>query len=541
MTISTRYRLVALALSLGAGTAAAQIGDELSSYERLDDGEEFRLPLPELIRIGEATFRAEWTPQQGGGRPARKGVGAPLSDPGSPLVFPRNFNRLSAMDANSCAGCHNAPFGLAGGGGDFVTGVFVGAQRFDFATFDLTDGIPTRGAVNEAGAPVQLQTIGNYRATLGMFGSGFIEMLARQMTEDLQKIRDGLAAGEAASLVSKGVSFGTLARSRNGLWDITEVEGLPAGSVLTSGPASPPSLVIQPFHQSGSVVSLRQFTNNAFNHHHGMQSIERFGPATDPDEDGVANELTRADITAVSVFQATLPVPGQVLPRDPRVRRAIAEGEELFTQIGCARCHVPALPLDRGGWIYTEPSPFNPPGNLRIGEAETLRVDLTDDALPGRRPKPQHGVVWVRAFTDLKLHDITYGPDDPNVETLDINEPGGSPAFLGGNSRFLTKKLWGAANERPYFHHGLYTTLREAVLAHYGEADSEGRSFERLRPDDQDRVIEFLKSLQVLEPGHRGGGDPEHRSRTDLPGLLPHGPATDWDRRSPRPAAANPR
>lgn len=512
MSIPTRFRLVIPALlPLACSPVLADIGDELSSYERLEDGDEFRLPVGELIRIGHAAFDAQWTPREGGGRPLSKGVGAPLSDPTSPLVFPHNFNRLSALDSNGCAGCHNAPFGLSGGGGDFVTGVFVAAQRFDFATFDLTDGIPTRGAVNETGAPVELQTIGNYRATIGMFGSGFIEMLARQMTSDLREIRDSIAPGDAALLTSKGVSFGTLARDANGFWDVSAVEGLPAQSLATAGPASAPSLIIQPFHQSGSVVSLRQFTNNAFNHHHGMQSTERFGEGTDPDGDGVVDELTQADITAITVFQATLPVPGQRLPSDPYVRRAIADGEALFDEVGCASCHVPTLPLDDGGWIYTEPNPFNPPGNLQVGEAETLRIDLTDNALPGSRPKPQRGVVWVRAFTDLKLHDITYGPGDPNVEAVDINEPGGSPGFLGGNSKFLTKKLWGAANERPYFHHGLYTTLREAVAAHHGEAEASRRSYDALTEDEQNRVIEFLKSLQVLESASRedsGGGYP---------------------------------
>jgi CxxC motif-containing protein (DUF1111 family) len=262
-------------------------------------------------------------------------------------------------------------------------------------------------------------------------------------------------------------------------------------------------LIIHPFHQSGSVVSIRQFTNNAFNHHHGMQSAERFGDGVDADGDGFVNELTRADITAVTVFQATLPVPGQVVPRDPAVREAIEEGEELFGSISCASCHISALPLDEQGWIYTEPNPFNPSGNLQVGEADTLRVDLTRSDLPGKRLKPRHGVVWVPAFTDLKLHDITSGPGDPNEEAIDINQPGGSPGFLGGNRTFLTKKLWGAANERPYFHHGLFTTLREATLAHDGEALASRTNFEALTGDEQDRVIEFLKSLQVLPPTAR--------------------------------------
>jgi hypothetical protein len=492
---------LALGLLLPVSAAVAQIGQELSSYERLEDGEEHTVSLKELIRRGEAAFRAEWTPQQGGGRPFSKGVGTPLSDLADPLVFPRNFNRVSAQDANGCAGCHNAPFGMAGGGGDFVTGVFVAAQRFDFATFDHADFIPTKGAIDELGLHGSLQTLGNYRATLGMFGAGFIEMLARQMTTDLQAIRDATPPAGANDLLSKGVSFGTISRDASGKWDVSAIEGLPAQSLISTGPGDPPSLIIHPFHQSGSVVSLRQFTNNAFNHHHGMQPAERFGNGVDADGDGFVNELTRADITAVSVFQATLPVPVQAIASDQAVRHAIEEGEALFGDIGCASCHIPELPLEDEAWIYTEPNPFNPPGNLQVGEAPTLSVDLTHSALPGKRLKPRNGVVRVPAFTDLKLHDITTGPGDPNAEAIDINQPVGSPGFHGGNRRFLTKKLWGAANERPYFHHGLFTTLRAAVLAHDGEALAARTTFEGLTTDEQDRVIEFLKSLQVLAPG----------------------------------------
>jgi CxxC motif-containing protein (DUF1111 family) len=292
-----------------------------------------------------------------------------------------------------------------------------------------------------------------------------------------------------------------LQRTGDGSWDTSGVEGLPPQSLASSGAL--PSLIIHPFHQSGSVVSIRQFTNNAFNHHHGMQSAERFGDGVDADGDGYVNELTVADITATTLYQATLPVPQQVMPKDPKVRRAIRQGEALFNDIGCADCHIPALPLTDEGWIYTEPNPYNPPGNLQAGEGASLAVDLTHSGLPGQRPKPKNGVLWVRAFTDLKLHDITSGPDDPNAEAININHPGGSPEFLGGNTEFLTKKLWGAANERPYFHHGKFTTLRDATLAHDGEAVDARAAFEDLDAGEQDQVIEFLKSLQVVNPNGR--------------------------------------
>jgi hypothetical protein len=356
--------------------------------------------------------------------------------------------------------------------------------------------------VDERGRPVALQTIGNSRATLGMFGAGFIEMLARQMTRDLQAIRDGTAPGRSRPLVSKGVSFGTIARTPDGQWDTSGIVGLPLASVRAGGSEIPPSLAIRPFHQAGQVVSLREFTNTSFNHHHGIQSTERFGVDTDPDGDGVRNELTRADVTAVTVFQATLQVPGRVIPDDPAIERAVLVGEDRFRSLGCATCHVPSLPLTGEGWIFTEPGPFNAPGNLRWGEAPLLAVDLTDPRLPGPRLAPgPDGVVHVPAFTDLKLHDITCGPGDPNVEPLDMQMSPRSQRFRAGNGRFLTRKLWGTGNEPPFFHHGQFTTLREAVLAHCGEALAARQAFEALSAYERAAVIEFLKSLRVLPPG----------------------------------------
>jgi cytochrome c peroxidase len=477
--------------------ASAQIGREVAIARHLREGEEFVVSLKELLDHGQRLFTANWTSQEGAGRPLAKGTGGTLTDRSKPLTFPRSFNRVSAPDANSCAGCHNMPFGVPGGGGDIVANVFVQAQRFDFVTMNLhPDGFRTKGTSDERGESVTLDSVGNSRNTLGMFGAGFIEMLARQMTTDLRAIRDTIQAGQSKALASKGISFGVLARDAEGRWLTAGVQGLPYPSIADS----PPSLIVRPFHQAGNVASLRQFTNNAFVHHHGIQTTERFGRDVDQDGDGFANEMSEADVTAVSVFQATLAVPGRVIPTNPEVERAISRGEQLFVQTGCASCHVPKLPLTRDGWVFTEPGPFNPIGNRRDNDGPVYRVDLTSSALPQPRLLAEGGVVWVPAFTDLKLHDITDGPDDPNRELLDMNAPAGTPAFFKGNSRFLTRKLWGAANEPPYFHHGMYTTLREAVLAHGGEAAAARAAFKALPTADCDAVIEFLKSLQVLPP-----------------------------------------
>ena len=287
--------------------------------------EEFSVPLKDLIEHGKKLFMANWTDQEGAGRPLTKGNGTGLADPSQPLVGARAWNRISGPDANSCYGCHNMPYGIAGGGGDFTTGVFVLAQRFDFATLDRSDSLPAKGTVDEEGNPVTIQNIGNLRATTSMFGAGYLEMIARQMTAELQAIRDSLKLGETKPLIAKGISFGSLTRRRDGSWDTSKVEGLPRASIVAPTPVDRPNLILRPWHQASNVVSLREFSNTAFNQHHGMQSSERFGLDNDLDGDGFKNELTRADITAVTLFQATLAVPGRVIPNDPEITAASSD------------------------------------------------------------------------------------------------------------------------------------------------------------------------------------------------------------------------
>ena len=82
-----------------------------------------------------------------------------------------------------------------------------------------------------------------------------------------------------------------------------------------------------------------------------------------------------------------------------------------------------------------------------------------------------------------------------------MNQKHGSASFFVGNGKFLTRKLWGIANQHSFGHHGMYTTMREAVLAHDGEARQSRLAFQAMTPYEEDCVIEFLKSLQILPPG----------------------------------------
>ena len=214
-------------------------------------------------------------------------------------------------------------------------------------------------------------------------------------------------------------------------------------------------------------------------------------------------------------------MPGRAIPTDPEIEAAVRIGEQLFQNIGCSGCHVPKLPLDKKGWIYSEPNPFNPKGNLQTGNTQEYKFDFTEENLDQPRLKVEKEIVWVPAFTDLKLHDITSGPGDPNREPIDQNALEGSTEFFAGNSHFMTRKLWGTANEPPYFHHGQYTTMRQAIEAHRGEAygtyvkwaalsEAHQNSVNKLAPralhlsprqDHGESQVEFLKTLQILPEG----------------------------------------
>ncbi len=459
-----------LLVAVAVPVVAARIGDGPTIESHMDEAaiESGQVDLAALMRAGEHLFTAKFNQYDGQGRPGTTGGGAARVAGSAPM-----FVRTSGPEANACSGCHNDPF--VGGAGDIVANVFVLAQTLD----PVTESVDPE--------------FSNERNTLGMNGSGAIEMLAREMTAALHAQRDALLAQavagrrSTATLIAKNVAFGELAVTESGQLDATGVVGVDA------------DLVVRPFHQKGVVVSLREFSNNAMNHHHGMQSVERFGMARthtdDFDGDGVVDELSVGDMTAVTVFQAALGVPGQVLPEDLAALNAVVAGEHRFADLGCTSCHVPSLHLERR--VFEEPNPYNPPGNLRPADVRHLvSFDMTRQ---GQRPLLEadaDGGAEVRAYTDLKRHDLC----DDEIRHF-CNERVVQAGV--GTEWFLTRKLWDVGNSAPYGHRGDLTTITEAIDAHGGEARASRDAFFALLRNERDEVVEFLKSLRVLPPGTR--------------------------------------
>ena len=466
--------LMAVSVLYPSRRAVSQsVGDERvlvlhMDQKDIDSGHE---RLKDLFNFGEFLFTAKFTVNDGFGRPGATGNGVPTHRAigSAPLM-----NRASGMDANSCSGCHNDP--APGGGGDFVNSVFVLGQLAD----------PVLESIDPQ--------FSNERNTLGMFGSGPIESLAVEMTTELIAIRESAKQSAAANhkdvtkpLVTKGVSFGEVTAHPDGTFDNSRIEGVDT------------DLIIKPFHQKGVVNSLRVFSNNAYNHHHGMEAVERFGKAQtgtdDFDGDGIKDELSVGDITAATLYQAALPVPKQVMPRNPAEREMVKRGEKLFDQVACTSCHRPALILNSP--MFTEPNPYNPPGNLRLADVpRPFQFDMTKDGPGHRLERISGGRAVVRAYTDLKRHRIT---DD--LDPFFANEKlvqSGVPLNV-----FLTRKLWDCGNSAPYGHRGDCTTIMEAIIHHAGEARLSHDKFVALKKSQQQDVIAFLKSL-VVDPRFDG-------------------------------------
>lgn len=421
--------------------------------------------LGELVEQGEALFTAKFTDGDGVGRPMATQAIIPTK---RKRPTPQIFQRLAGSDSNACSSCHNDP--VTGGAGDLVTNVFV-SEGFTNPDFDTTD-----------------PQFSNERNTNHLMGAGLVELLAREMSTEMQsQRRDALARARAShtpqtiDLTSKGVSFGSLTAHPDGMVDVTQLHGIDT------------DLVIRPFSQKGVITSLRQFTVNALNHHHGMQATERFGPRwtgdADFDADGVASEISDGDVSALVAWQATREAPGRMEPDDAKWQKLANRGDTVFDDTGCAQCHRRALPLQH--LTFADPGPFDAAGTLRPGEVRKGAVyDLSHLPWVKALPRDASGAVLVPLFGDLKRHRIA----DQQVTELG-NELLGQ-RFVDRDV-FMTGELWGVASTAPYGHRGDLTTLDRVIRAHGGDARASRDRYVALSDDDRTALIAFLKTLVI--------------------------------------------
>lgn len=424
-------------------------------------------PIPVLQPFGEHLFSAKFTTLDGAGRPDATGAIVPTKVRRQSHLA---FQRLAGPDANACASCHNEP--VIGGAGAFTANVFV-SEGFESADFDTID-----------------PQFSNERNTNAIQGAGLIELLAREMTADLRRQRQDVLArarasgqSETVELSTKGVSFGSLTAYPDGTLDVAELDGIDD------------DLTLRPFSQKGVFSSLRQFTVNAMNAHHGIQPSERFGPewtgTSDFDADGHSAEMSPGQISALVAWQATLAAPTRKGNLTDVWHKAAEKGEALFADIGCTSCHVPSLPLD--SLVFHDPGPFDTAGTLRQSDMEKpLALDLTTLDWVKELPRDDQGRVLVPLYGDLKRHRIADAANETYGNELLAQR------FVARDV-FITAELWGIGSTAPYGHRGDLTTLSEAILAHGGDATDSRKAFEGLAKPDRQSIIAFLRSLEIAE------------------------------------------
>jgi hypothetical protein len=297
-----------------------------------------------------------------------------------------------------------------------------------------------------------------------LFGSGGVELLAKEMTTDLQALKATAQQnpGVDVALDTKGVNFGVI-RYENGEFDTSRVEGIDA------------DLVVRPFGRKGEFATVREFDVTALAFHFGMQPVEAVGEEVDADADGVANEVLIGEVSALSIFLSTLERPRMAqLSEDGR------GGKELFQTIGCMDCHMPSLPTETRFLTYGFPEePTDPLANVFFS------ADLSD--YPTNFEQTLLGGVTVPLFADLKRHDM--GPE--------LAESFGTPL----DSQFTTARLWGVADTAPYLHDGRALTLTDAILQHGGEAQAARDAFASLADSQKVQVLTFLRSLRTPRSG----------------------------------------
>lgn len=475
--MTTRYSVVwysvmwaVCALSLGSAAVAADnepwFDQHLQANFQMPKGAISPTELEPIRNYGEVLFKARFTREEGAGRPKATQAIIPTK---RKRVSEFTFSRTAGLDAAACAGCHNEP--KIGGSGDFTANVFV-SEGFVNADFDSLD-----------------PQFSNERNTNHLFGAGLVELLAREMTSDLHSIRTQALSDARhskqpvkAELLSKGVSYGFITAQPDGVVDLSAIQGIDT------------DLIIRPFSQKGVFASLRQFTVNAMNQHHGMQAMERFGERwtgeTDFDEDGIKNELSPADISALVAWQAGLPPPLQKQPEDLQWQQAAADGAKLFQKIQCASCHIPSLPLK--SLTFTDPGLWDTAGTLRQGENAQAKTsyDFALQTWAKQLKRNEKGEFLIPLFGDLKRHVIA----DEQIAALG-NELL-SQRFVE-RDQFMTSELWGIASTAPYGHRGDQLTLNEIIRAHGGEGRAARDAYIALTDAERSTLIAYLKTLVI--------------------------------------------
>ena len=214
------------------------------------------------------------------------------------------------------------------------------------------------------------------------------------------------------------------------------------------------------FGWKGQHASLESFAADAYLNEMGVTSpllpdentangrdVAPYDTKPDPEDDG-------DDVKAFANFMRATMVP----PRGA-ITATVTAGEQVFSRIGCATCHVASM--------------VTAPANTSInGGAMIVPAAL--------------GNKVIHPYSDFLLHDVGTGDGIPIQPTAE---------FAATANRMRTAPLWGLRTRNRMMHDGTALTPEEAVLRHAGQASGVTTRYRALSATEKAQVAAFLNSL----------------------------------------------
>jgi CxxC motif-containing protein (DUF1111 family) len=344
-------------------------------------------------------------------------------------------------NATACVSCHENP--NSGSGGQ-ITELRVGHNdangNFVNPTILINDGMTTitgRSIVNDRAICPQAQeqipateNIRALRAVLNTLGDGFVEAIddntLMAIATHQPEESEGLIHGEAV----QAPIFEAPGQTRVGRFGWKDQHS----SLL--------SFIADAYvNEMGVTNRLRK-----------MDVTTVCKTTTDPEDH--PDSLGLADIDHFAQFIRGTMVP----PRDEVLAATAAarHGQDLFTRIGCATCHVPSITTVPAGTVVDG-------GMFTVPEALGNKI--------------------IHPFSDFLLHDVGTGDGIVQVGPQDTA------------NKLRTVPLWGLRTKARFMHDLQSLSLEDAIGRHKGEAGNAERRFDELAPQERASLITFLNSL----------------------------------------------
>ena len=371
-------------------------------------------------------------------------------------------------NAQSCRECHQNP---TSGGSSQVSELRVGHRgpHGEFVNPDIpiargTEIIKARSLVNDraicpnaAFPSTEIQErvpdtekIRTFRISVNVLGDGFVEAVADKTFVDLAREQ--------------------CKKSHN------KICGQALYVPLVEAPGQ---TAVGRFGWKDQQASLLSFSADAYLNEMGVTS--RLQPdevsnlcntASEPNDKPGPDGLSDIDRFARFMRASEAPARDAQLAQTPQARH----GAELFDIVGCDTCHVQTLTTapagtSINGGAFAVPAAlgekqFHPYGDFllhNVGTGDGIVQSMTEHY--GKR-----------------MYQITW-------KNLSISE------FNSTANKIRTAPLWGVRLHSRLMHDGASFTLLDAILRHHGEAEHVTEKFEKLKPNDKQALLEFLRSL----------------------------------------------